>query len=151
MPKNRLFLRKRSSRTPFLKLNNPTSTTLQKNKNKYPSNRLPIPLPPLTSPFPHSTDQHYTNLDLHTKNTKIIIPLPSNTMQVSRAPKKSSILKNNNNISISNSIQSQTSILPVERLRDQNIALKTNNSQKTNQTFPNVPNSIPPNQTVERN
>ena len=72
-------------------------------------------------------------------------------MQVSRAPKQSSIQKNNNNTSISNSIQSQTSILPVERLRDQNFALKTNNSQKTNQTFPNIPNNVPPNQTVERN
>ena len=32
IPKNRLFLKKRSSRTSFLKLNNPTSTTLQINK-----------------------------------------------------------------------------------------------------------------------
>jgi len=72
-------------------------------------------------------------------------------MQVSRAPKTSSIPKNHNNTSISNSIQSQTSILPVERSRDQNIALKITKSQKTNQTSPNIPNSVPPIQTVEKN
>ena len=71
-------------------------------------------------------------------------------MQVHRTQKTSSIPKNHNNISISNPIQSQTSILPVERSRDQNIALKITKSQKTNQTSPNIPNRVLPIQTVEK-
>ena len=72
-------------------------------------------------------------------------------MQVHRTQKTSSIPINHNNISISNPIQSQTSILPVERSRDQNIALKITKSQKTNQTSPNIPNRVLPIQTVEKN
>ena len=68
----------------------------------------------------------------------------TNSIPNHRTQKTSSIPKNHNNISISNPIQSQTSILPVERSRDQNIALKTNKSQKTNQTFHNIQNSVPP-------
>ena len=62
-----------------------------------------------------------------------------------------SIPKNHNNTSIPNSIQFQTSPITVEHLRDKNIALKTNNSQKINQPLPNIPHSVIPNQTVERN
>ena len=50
-----------------------------------------------------------------------------------------------------NSNQLQTSPITVENLRDKNIALKTNNSQKINQTLSNIPHSVIPNQTVERN
>ena len=96
-------------------------------KNHLPSNRLPIPLPSLNLPLSQSTVQQHTNLDLHIKNTKIIISLPANTTQVSRAPKKITISKNHNNTSIPTSILFQTSTITIDHLRDNNIALTNNN------------------------
>ena len=143
-----------SSRIPFQNFNNPTSTTLQIQKKITIQSvtYIYLPLPSFKSAFSQSTDQQHTNLDLHIKKKpKIIIPLPLNTTQVSRAPKKFTIPKNHNNTSIPKSIQFQTSPITVENLRDQNIALKINNSQKLNQTLPNIPHSVVPTQTVERN
>ena len=151
MQKNRPFLRKRSSRIPSQKLNNPISTTLRKNKKNSPSNRLLIPLPSLKSPFYKSTDQQHTNLDLHIKKHKHHHP-PWIKYYASQTTSIFFLIpKDHNNTSIPNSIQFQTSPITVEHLRDQNIALKPKNTQKTNHISPIINNIVLPNQTVEKN
>ena len=60
IPKNRPFLRKRSSSTPLLKLKNPTSTTLQQNKKNSPS----------TLKNPHTPYQSKCNTAIKWKKNK---------------------------------------------------------------------------------
>ena len=150
--KNRAFLRKHLSRIHLKPIDNTNSTTLQIPINNHlPSNRLPIPLPSLTSPLSQSTVQQQTNLDIHIKFTKIVTNFPAHTTQLSRTPKTFTTSKNNNNTSIPTSTHLQSSNTEIDHMRDNSIELKSNNYQKFDQTLDRVPHTILQNHGVERN
>ena len=61
------------------------------------------------------------------------------------------IIINHNNASIPTSTKLQTSTTTIYHLRDNNIALKTNNFQKIDQTLVRIPHTVFTNQAVESN